>query len=154
MSKNDWAIMVVIKWSCAKRIDSKSLVLLIFSTNWLYCASSTSTCCNQIKTRDNFVTKRFELSTNSQPLTPKVANGGWVPRDPGAATANTHQGGRAPSDQYNPQPSHEFPAPPPITPVTQKPKGPVETNQRRKTVTTLIIIMEKKNKDNQHQQRK
>ena len=31
MSKNDWAIRVVIKLSCAKRMDSKSLVLLIFS---------------------------------------------------------------------------------------------------------------------------
>ena len=41
----------------------------------------------------------------------QVANGGWVPRGPGAATAITPQGGRAPSDQYNPQPSHEPPAP-------------------------------------------
>lgn len=44
MSKKDWAINVVRKLSCAKRMDSKSLVLLIFSTSWLYCASSTSTC--------------------------------------------------------------------------------------------------------------
>ena len=41
----------------------------------------------------------------------QVANGGWVPRDPGAVTAITPQGGRAPSDQYHLQPSHEPPAP-------------------------------------------
>ena len=62
----------------------------------------------------------------------QVANGGWVPRDPGAPTANTHQGGRALSDQFNPQPSHEPAAPPPIAPVTQKPKGPVEINKPKK----------------------
>ena len=55
-----------------------------------------------------------------------------MPRDPGAATAITPQGRRAPSDQYNPQPSHEPPAQAPIAPITQKPKGPVEINNPMK----------------------
>ena len=60
MSKNDWAIRVVIKLSCAKRMDSKSLVLLIFSKSWLYWASSTSTCFNETKKINYFTKKEFD----------------------------------------------------------------------------------------------
>ena len=51
------------------------------------------------------------LLTKLNTFNVQVANGGLVPRNPGAATSITPQGGRAPSDQYNPQPSHEPPAP-------------------------------------------
>ena len=75
MSKNDWAIMVVIKWSCAKRIDSKSLVVFIFSTNWLYCASSTSTCC---KSRLHIITLQrgssFQRTHNQKSTFGKTRN--------------------------------------------------------------------------------
>lgn len=46
------------------------------------------------------------------------------PGGPGAANTITSQGGWPPSDQYNPQPSHEPPA-------QAKAKGPVDINQRR-----------------------
>ena len=60
----------------------------------------------------------------------------------------TPQGGRAPSDQYNPQPSHEPPAQAPIAPVTQKPKGPVEINKPTTEDNNKTDHNNNKNNDN------
>ena len=53
---------------------------------------------------------------------------------------------RAPSNQYNPQASHEPRAQPPIAPVTQEPKGPVEINKPTKKDNNDTDIYNNNNK--------